>query len=115
MNGHLMGFFPSPITGSPQKGTLKRPRPPRRGLFSLIHVAREKVLGAAGPMLRRDIRYRGLAGAVVEFRKLHCACRPSHRYLLDFGMGLLLISVSGFILQGVNNTGPMMPEAVFLR
>ena len=30
-------------------------------------------------------------------------------------MGLLLISVSGFILQGVNNTGPMMPEAVFLR
>jgi hypothetical protein len=33
--------------------------------------------------------------------------------VLDFGMGLLLISVSGFILQGVGNTGPMMPEAVF--
>ena len=32
--------------------------------------------------------------------------------VLDVGMGLLLIGVSGFILQGVNNTGPMMPEAV---
>jgi hypothetical protein len=34
--------------------------------------------------------------------------------LLDLGLGLLLIAVSGFILEGVNNTGPMMPEAVFL-
>ena len=33
--------------------------------------------------------------------------------LADVGLGILLIAVSGFILQGVNNTGPMMPEAVF--
>lgn len=33
--------------------------------------------------------------------------------VLDLGLGLLLASVSGFILQGVNNTGPMMPDAVF--
>jgi hypothetical protein len=32
---------------------------------------------------------------------------------LDFGLGVLLVSVSGFVLQGVNNTGPMMPDAVF--
>lgn len=33
--------------------------------------------------------------------------------LADVALGILLIAVSGFILQGVNNTGPMMPEAVF--
>jgi hypothetical protein len=33
--------------------------------------------------------------------------------VLDLGLGLLMISVSGFVLQGVNNTGPMMPEALF--
>lgn len=32
--------------------------------------------------------------------------------LLNLGLGILLISVSGFILQGVNNTGPMLPEAM---
>jgi hypothetical protein len=34
--------------------------------------------------------------------------------LLDLGLGLLLVAVSGFILEGVNNTGAMMPDAVFL-
>jgi hypothetical protein len=34
--------------------------------------------------------------------------------LLDLCLGLLLIAVSGFILEGVNNTGPMLPEAAFL-
>ena len=63
MNGHLMGFFPHHWV--PPKRNPEEAPSPRRGLFSLIHVAREKVLGAAGPMLRRDIRYRGLAGAVV--------------------------------------------------
>lgn len=33
--------------------------------------------------------------------------------LADLGLAALLIAVSGFILQGVNNTGPMMPEAIF--
>jgi hypothetical protein len=88
MNGYLMGFFPSPITGSPQKGTLKRPRPPRRGLFSLIHVAREKVLGAAGPMLRRDIRYRGLAGAVVESSEVALCLPPFSSLPLGFRHGI---------------------------
>lgn len=32
--------------------------------------------------------------------------------VLDLGLALLLIGVSGFVLQGVNNTGPMMPEAI---
>lgn len=32
----------------------------------------------------------------------------------DLGLAVLLIGVSGFILQGVNNQGPMMPEAIFL-
>jgi hypothetical protein len=32
--------------------------------------------------------------------------------LVDAALGVLLIAVSGFILEGVNNTGPMMPEAV---
>ncbi len=32
--------------------------------------------------------------------------------VLDLALGVLLISVSGFILQGVNNTGPAMPDAV---
>lgn len=31
----------------------------------------------------------------------------------DFALALLLVAVSGFILQGVNNTGPMMPEAYY--
>lgn len=31
----------------------------------------------------------------------------------DFALALFLIALSGFILQGVNNTGPMMPEAMF--
>lgn len=34
--------------------------------------------------------------------------------VLDLGLGLLLVATSGFLLQGVNNTGAMMPEAVFL-
>ena len=33
--------------------------------------------------------------------------------VLDLALGVLLISVSGFILQGVNNTGPLIPDAVF--
>ena len=33
--------------------------------------------------------------------------------LADIALGVLLIAVSGFILQGVYNTGPMLPEAVF--
>lgn len=33
--------------------------------------------------------------------------------LADLALGVLLVAVSGFILQGVNNTGPMMPEAIF--
>ena len=33
--------------------------------------------------------------------------------VLDLALAMLLISVSGFILQGVTNTGPMMPEAIF--
>ena len=32
--------------------------------------------------------------------------------VLDFGLRLLLASVSGFVLQGVNNTGPVMPDAI---
>jgi hypothetical protein len=28
-------------------------------------------------------------------------------------LAALLIAVSGFVLEGVNNTGPMMPEAIF--
>ena len=31
----------------------------------------------------------------------------------NLALALLLVALSGFILQGVNNTGPMMPEAVF--
>lgn len=31
----------------------------------------------------------------------------------DLALGVLLISVSGFILEGVNNTGPMMPDAIY--
>ena len=31
----------------------------------------------------------------------------------NLALAALLVAVSGFILQGVNNTGPMMPEAVF--
>ncbi len=34
--------------------------------------------------------------------------------LVDFALAALLIAVSGFVLEGVNNTGPMMPEAVLL-
>lgn len=33
--------------------------------------------------------------------------------LAGLALGVLLVAVSGFILQGVNNTGPMMPEALF--
>ena len=29
-------------------------------------------------------------------------------------LAALLIGVSGFVLEGVNNTGPAMPAAVFL-
>ena len=32
--------------------------------------------------------------------------------VLDLGLGLLLTGVSGFVLQGVNNTGPVMPDAI---
>ncbi len=31
----------------------------------------------------------------------------------DLALGALLVAVSGFVLQGVNDTGPMMPEAIF--
>ena len=31
--------------------------------------------------------------------------------IADLLLALLLVAVSGFILQGVNNTGAMMPEA----
>lgn len=33
--------------------------------------------------------------------------------IANYALALLLVAVSGFILQGVNNTGPMMPEAYF--
>jgi hypothetical protein len=33
--------------------------------------------------------------------------------LADIAIGILLIAVSGFILQGVYNTGPMMSDAIF--
>jgi len=32
--------------------------------------------------------------------------------VLDLGLGVLLVAVSGFVLHGVNNTGPLMPDAV---
>ena len=32
--------------------------------------------------------------------------------VLDLGLGVLLSSVSGFVLQGVNNNGPVMPDAI---
>jgi hypothetical protein len=32
----------------------------------------------------------------------------------DLALAALLVAVSGFVLQGVNNTGPMMPEAALL-
>jgi hypothetical protein len=31
--------------------------------------------------------------------------------ILDVALGVLLIAVSGFVLEGVNNTGPTMPDA----
>jgi len=31
----------------------------------------------------------------------------------DVALGVLLVYVSGFILQGVYNTGPVMPDAIF--
>ncbi|HSO47407.1 MAG TPA: hypothetical protein VLQ68_05700 [Rhizobiaceae bacterium] len=34
--------------------------------------------------------------------------------IADIALGVLLVAVSGFILQGVNNTGPQMPEAIYL-
>lgn len=33
--------------------------------------------------------------------------------IANYALALLLVAVSGFILQGVNNTGPMLPEAYF--
>lgn len=33
--------------------------------------------------------------------------------IADLGLAALLVAVSGFVLQGVNNTGPLMPEAAF--
>lgn len=33
--------------------------------------------------------------------------------IANYALALLLIAVSGFILQGVNNTGAMLPEAYF--
>ena len=32
--------------------------------------------------------------------------------LADAALALLLLAVSGYVLEGVNNTGPMMPEAL---
>jgi predicted membrane-bound mannosyltransferase len=34
--------------------------------------------------------------------------------LADIGLGVLLIAVSGFILQGVNNTGPAPGSVAFV-
>ena len=34
--------------------------------------------------------------------------------LIDWALAALLVGVSGFILEGVNNTGPEMPAAVSL-
>ncbi len=34
--------------------------------------------------------------------------------LTDWALAALLVSVSGFILEGVNNTGPEMPATVLL-
>ncbi len=34
--------------------------------------------------------------------------------LIDFALAALLVGVSGFILEGVNNTGPEMPAAAML-
>ncbi len=34
--------------------------------------------------------------------------------LIDWALAALLASVSGFILEGVNNTGPAMPAAAML-
>jgi MFS-type transporter involved in bile tolerance (Atg22 family) len=34
--------------------------------------------------------------------------------LIDLALAGLMVGVSGFILEGVNNTGPQMPEAVLL-
>ena len=34
--------------------------------------------------------------------------------LADIGLAILLVAVSGFILQGVNNQGAMQPEAALL-
>jgi hypothetical membrane protein len=33
--------------------------------------------------------------------------------IADLGLALFLVALSGFVLEGVNNTGPMMPEAIF--
>jgi uncharacterized membrane protein len=33
--------------------------------------------------------------------------------LADLALAALLVAVSGFVLQGVTNTGPEMPEAAF--
>lgn len=32
--------------------------------------------------------------------------------LANLALAVLMVAVSGFILQGVNNQGPMMPEAI---
>lgn len=32
--------------------------------------------------------------------------------IADLALALLLIAVSGFVLEGVNNTGPQMPDAL---
>ncbi len=34
--------------------------------------------------------------------------------LIDLALAVLLVGVSGFILEGVNNSGPEMPAAVLL-
>ena len=34
--------------------------------------------------------------------------------VVDLGLAALLVGVSGFVLEGVNNTGPTMPDAVIL-
>ncbi len=34
--------------------------------------------------------------------------------LIDWALATLLVAVSGFILEGVNNTGPEMPAAALL-
>ena len=87
---------------------------PRRASSLWIHVVSERYWsgGWAYAAAAAVIAIGVWLCASSSLRRLHCACRLLIATVLDVGMGLLLIGVTGFILQGVNNTGPMMPEAV---